>query len=472
MARTLLVNGVNRWPDYVRGSLQIEKALTYMSDACKFELRGAQPNEYDTVLVSDSSLATPDLFGGLIQQVEGNTRLDKVLEWTCDCDDYAAQLARAQVVEDYSGYTAGTMLIDIITKYVDPGFTYSIETGSPTIERMIFNYVSVPEAFKKICDYIGWHWLITPGKVIKVFNPLLLLTAAPITIEAGAMFTNLKHSVDVSSLANKVRVLGGKYASNVLTWDFPGDGVSRQWPIPFDVVDITAITVGGVTKTIGLDGVDDESTVDFLYSTADNDKHLKCSAGTTTPAAGATIVASHRIWLKVIIEVNDAASQAAVAAIQGNNGEYQYTMTDTNLITIEAAKAAGNAYLLDNGNPKVTGSFDTETTGWEPGQIVTINLASRGISGDYMVQKVNMKPRPAGHGWDTTVTFGGRLLGVADWLAALVSDQRSKEVASTETLYKYASATETITITDTLTLTPRTRPYLVEESACGTVTIT
>lgn len=468
MTRSLKIAGVERWSDYVRDTLQIEKALTYMSDACSFELRGVQPNEYDTVLMSDSELAAPDLFGGLIQKVAGNTKLDKSTEWAVDCDDYTAQLARAQVVEDYTGYTAENMLIDIITKYVDTGFTYDIGTGSPTIERMIFNYVSVPDAIKKICDYIAWSWLITPGKVITVFNPLTLLTPAPITIEAGAMFTNLKTSVDVSSLANRVRVLGGKYASGALTWEFPGDGVSRQWPIPFDVVDITSISVGGVAATIGIDGVDDESTVDFIYSADENNKFLKCSSGTGTPADGATVSAGHRIWLKVIVEVDDAASQAAIAAIQGNDGVYQHTMTDTNLITIEAAKAAGNAYKLENSNPKVTGSFDTTTTGWVPGQIITFDLAARGISGEYMVQKVVMRPRPIS-GWDTSVTFGGRLLGVADWLAALVSDQRNKEVATTEVLYKYLSANETITITDVLTLTPRTTPYVIEASQEGVV---
>jgi hypothetical protein len=47
--------------------------------------------------------------------------------------------------------------------------------------------------------------------------------------------------------------------------------------------------------------------------------------------------------------VDDLASQASIAALEGGDGVYEHYIKDDTLITIEAAEAAGNADLRGMG---------------------------------------------------------------------------------------------------------------------------
>lgn len=469
MARSLMIAGVERWADYERGSLQIQKGLTYTSDSCKFELRGVKPDTGDAVSISEDGIL---IYSGVVVKIDSIPLFEQGVMWSIDCDDYSAVLSRMLVVEVYEGYTAGAILQDIIDKYVDAGFTVSIASGSPLIAKMVFNYVHVSEAFKQVCDYIGWQWTVTPGKVITFFNPAILITPAPMEIVqhygVGGLFTNFKFSIDTSSLRNRTYVIGGKLASDVQTYEWKSDGAARIWPLPFEPYAVSGLQVGGVAYTYGEENTETGASADYLYST--KDKRLKCNTGTSTPTAGVTIHLEYTELIDIVTYKEDEASQAAIAAIQGNDGVYEYKLVDNSLVTLEAAEAAAEADMRENANPKTTGSFDTDVTGWEPGQLVTITLPLRGITGEYMVQSTSMKPRPL-TGWITTVNFGGRLLGVADWLAALVNDQKSAD-SSSETIMKYVVGTDGLGISDELITTSHAGDWVCETSYRGRVTAT
>lgn len=468
MSRSLTVAGVERWDDYERDSLQIDKGLTYDADSCRFQLRGAAPSVGDEVIITDTELDSDPIYAGVIIKVDYVILPNKSVCWAIECDDYSCQLSRRLVVEVYESMTAQAIIEDIITKYIDAGYTSSIGAGSPTIEKIVFDYVPVAEAFKKLCDYIGWSWTVSTTKVITFFNPAVLLTPAPLVVIPGATFTNMKYNVDMSNVRNLVYVRGGKMPSSTQVYEWKADGVARLWPLPFDIntVDTSAFTVAGVAKTIGEEGVDAEGTKNFYYHK--KEKRLKCDDSTTTPTAGVTMHMEYTELVDVITISEDLTSQAAIAAVQGNDGIYEHTISDTSLVTLEAAEAAGDADIRENGNPKTTGSFDTVVTGWAPGQIVTIALPLRGINASFMVQRVSMKPRPIS-GWNTTVNFGGRLLGVADYLKALINDQKG-ETATTNAIMKYTRGLETVAITDELTTTAITHPFLIEASAVGRAT--
>jgi hypothetical protein len=140
---------------------------------------------------------------------------------------------------------------------------------------------------------------------------------------------------------------------------------------------------------------------------------------------------------------------------------YEHQIKDDTLVTIEAAESAGNADLRDWANPKTSGSFTTTVPGWAPGQLVVIELPERGVSSVFLVQKVGISLSEAGL-WVFTVEFGGRLLGIADFLKALVSAQQKKKMNDTKLIHKFVYGTEAISLTDTLLTTVRNRPWVVE----------
>lgn len=471
MSRSLLIAGVERWGDIVDDELSIEKGLTYDSDNCRFELSGDEPNVGDGVIISDTALG--NIFGGIIVKIDTNFHgsPDNFRTWSVECDDYSAVLDRRLVVESYSAQTAAYIIEDIITKYVDTGFTSSIASGSPTIESITFDYVPVSECLKELADYVGWAWTISPTKVISFYNPEVLLQPGPIQIVPGAAFNDLKFNINTTNLRNRVYVKGGSMLSNYTTYEYKADGVATSWPLPYSMVD-ASIEVGGVSKTLGVENLHKPEDYDYLFNY--NEPRLLCGSGTSAPADGTTISLTFKYYIDVITMAEDLASQAAIAAVQGNDGVYEYVISDDALVTLEAAEAAGQQDIRENGNPTITGSFNTLVGvrtylgAWEPGQIVTINLPAKGITNRYMVRKVNLELWGV-NDWLYKISFGGRLIGIDDFLKALVNNQKSAASSDTSTVMKYVYGDETVAVTDALYTTPRTTPYIIEASASGVV---
>lgn len=461
--RHLYIAGVERWQDYEKNSLDIQQVLTYQIDTCSFSVRGERPSEGEEVIVEDDNLGR--LFAGSIVRVElARTLPDKsVTTWKVDCDDYTAELDKRLVVETYQNISADAIFKDIVSKYC-PGFTTSgVRSGAPVVEQLIFDYVRPSETFKQLCDYIGWQWQPDYNKDLSFFSTEELVSPAPMSLVPGGYFRNLKHSIDKQGLRNRVYVRGGTMLSDPFTYSIVADGVERIWTLPHKPHDIT-FNQG----LVGIENIHKEE--DFPYLMNYQEKYVRASAQTSTVASGTTLTFTYKYDIDVITTVEDIESQQAIAAVQGDDGVYEHVISDDSLTTIEAAEAAGNGDLRQNANPKVSGSFETEVTGWAPGQLVDINLPDRGINGTYLVQKVAIRPNLEGK-WTYQIQYGGRLLGIADFLKALVSKQQKQRFNNTAILHKFAYGQEYPKVADELISTPGSLLYVCGDpnAICGFV---
>lgn len=459
MARHLYIAGVDRQSELERGSLQIDQVLTYQIDTCSFSIRGDKPSEGDEVIIEDDALGR--MFAGIIVKVElARTFPDKSIKvWQVDADDWTALLDRKLVVETYENMAADAIFRDIAAKYC-PGFTVNgVRSGAPVVEYIPFDYLRPSECFKQLCDYVGWHWQPDYYKDLQFFSAEEIATPAPLALEPGGPFRFGKHTIDTQGLRNRVYVRGGTMLSDPWTYEVKADGSARAWVLPHKPHDIT-VKVGGVTKTCGIENVHEESDYDFLMNY--QEKYVRCSVQTPTPAQGVTLSFTYRYDIDVITMVEDIASQQAIAAVQGGDGVYEHSIVDDSLTTIDAAEAAGLADLREHANPRVKGSFETEVPGWAPGQLVTINLPDRGVTGTFLVQKVTITPATP-ELWTYRVEYGGRLLGIADWLRSLWKAQQKKKLNETTLLHKFHYGAETAKVTDEVEGTLRTPPWAVEQ---------
>jgi len=459
MSRYLYIAGVNRWKDLERGSLQIEAALTYQVDTCDFQVRGIQPLDGEEVVIEDDGFGR--LFGGIITKVELLERAAGLKLWQVECEDYTFALDREMVVETYENVTADVIFRDIVAKYC-PDFTVNgVQTGAPIIEYKLFDYVYPSEAFKQLCQYTGWEWQPDYYKDLKFFNPQSLAEAAPISLERGAMFTNFRHSIERQGLRNRVYVRGGTMLSDPFIYEVKADGISRIWNLPHKPHEIS-MKVSEVVKSVGIENVSTEANFDYLMNF--QEKYVRASIQTVTPVDGATMQFTYKNDIDVITIAEDVVSQQTIAAVQGGNGVYAYSIVDDSLTTIEAAEAAGNADLREHANPRVNGSFDTAmqslapNKNWQPGQLVTIDLQDRGISNTFVVQSVVLSPEKNGF-WSYRIQYGGRMFGIADFLKALVSAQQQKKLNETALIHKFNYSEETSKMTDEILFTPRMPPW-------------
>ncbi len=358
--RSLKIAGVERWKDVEDHTLTINQALTYQVDTCSFNVTGVQFVEGEEVIVEDDVVGR--LFAGIITQVELVRTIypdRRVKIWRVDCDDYTALVDRRLVVEAYENQTADAIFKDIVTKYC-LGFTaFGVQSGAPVVESTgtEMAYKRPSECFRWLCEYTGWHWQPDYYKDLHFFSADDLASPAPMILTPGGKFRFGRHRIDTQGLRNRVCVQGGKMLSDPQTISWKADGEARTWTLPWGPHE-TSLKVGDTTKTVGVENLHDETNYDFMMSFTE--KYLRCSAQTVTPVEGTTIALTAKQDIPVITMVDDYESQQAIAKVQGGDGVYEHVITDDSLTTIAAAEAAGMADLREHGNPKVSGSFETE----------------------------------------------------------------------------------------------------------------
>jgi hypothetical protein len=365
VARHLYIAGVDRWKDLEREGnspamrLDIDMVLTYQIDVCRFYLKGDQPAEGEEVIIEDSDLGR--LFAGIIVKVEMDRVFpDKSVKvWQVECDDYTALLDRRLVVEAYENMSASDIFLDIVAKYC-PGFTTNgVRSGAPVIESTgaEFEYKRPSECFRWLCDYCGWHWFPDYHKDLHFFSADELASPAPMVLRPGGQFRFGKHTIDTQGLRNRVYVRGGTMLSDPQVVQWKADGVARIWTLPWGPHEVD-FEVGEVSQSVGVENLHDEADFDYMMSFSE--KYIRCSSQTPTPAEGTTMSLTAKQDIAVITMVEDYASQAAIAKVQGGDGIYEHVISDDTLTSIAAAEAAGMADLREHANPRVKGSFETE----------------------------------------------------------------------------------------------------------------
>ena len=448
----ILISSVNRTADVKLSDFGIEQVLGHEQDSCSFTLKsGARPIEGQEVVVTSSGTR---IFGGIIATPAEDEKTPTLVWHKVDAVDYGYQLDRLLVAEVYENVAAEVIVKDIMDKYCT-GFTYvGVVSGAPVVEYIKFDYIRPSECFKQLAEYVGWNWRMDYHKDVHFFPQFE--AAAPIIIDSNAAIRKLKHVPDIQGLRNKVYVLGGKMLSDPQDFPTVSDGVQRLWTLGHQPHSPRVI-VGDISNpeiVPGLEYVDDEASYTWMYN--QTEKYIRLSASTAVPADGTTVTFRYKVPMDVITIREDLASQQAIAAIQGGTGVYEHKIVDTNLITIQAAEAAGDADLAENANPRIKGSFETEVAGFAPGQRLTIDLPARGITGEYMVQRVGISHDGKRLAYE--VQYSGRLKGIPDLLRALVSAQQ-QPTTEVKYLSKFADGLEYVGVLDDATVTPRTTPW-------------
>ena len=423
---TILIDNVDVTSLIEKDSLNITDVLTVEVDTCTFRLLdstgSSKPIVGQEVLVfyKETSSSTPEIrFAGYITEVPQSQFAQGKYVYEVMCVDYTQELNKHLVVETYERQTAGYIIKDIISKYAKTLGSFYVQDG-PIITFKAFNYKYPMECLEELAGLTGYDWYVDYERNVHFF--IDTTTDASLELNETAStgeFKELVVTVMKEELQNTITVRGGFEFSALFTQEKVADGTQDSFALRYKSFSPISVFVdiggGYVQKTLGIDNID-TSGVDFIYNAAEKVvKNLDYAVLT----AGHKLKVTYRYKKPILALIDDDASIELMKQLEGGDGVYEGPLiVDETIETKKQAQDRGHATLNQYSNPLIEGSFITTQFGYKSGQLLTINLPSRGINAQYLIRQVSATSLGMGN-FEYEVTFGTTLKGLTEYLIQL-----------------------------------------------------
>lgn len=471
MAFSITIGGTDRSSSIQWKSFEKKENLNQKVDQCSFQIlkygtHSYRPGIGEEVIVTRNGTK---IFGGVILRVEERVDASTVLTYRVQCVDYSQYLKRKLATERYTNTTVGAIISDLVSSYTaaGDGITANNVVGGVSLASFSFNRLSVADCIQKLADALNYVWYVDYDKDIHFFpkNAEIAPESLSDTSE-NYIYDSLKIVSELSQIKNTIYVQGGEIVSTTPRTEYAdGDGTRTQFPLVNKFDSLPTVTVGGVTKTVGVEYLDNDASFQCMWNY--NEKYLRFTAG-NTPAAGTNnIVVTGTYLYPVVVKVPEPTSVAQY-------GTYEFAITDDSIRSDDEAIDRARATLEGYRNELYEGEFKTYTNGFRSGQVLTINSTQRGKNIDVLIQSVTATLKdPEANSLVYVVTFATmKSVGIIEYLQKQL---RSEEVIvdDDETLTNYYPLTDSTGFSDSLaTPTATTGPYKWDDADWGYATWT
>ncbi|MHB1334524.1 MAG: hypothetical protein ACYCXQ_01020 [Candidatus Humimicrobiaceae bacterium] len=451
MATTITIGGIDKSGLVLLPSIRINDVITQRINTCSFQLITESsyiPEDGLEVIITSGGVR---IFGGYIVK-----RTSKVINslrvlYNLDCQDYTLLFYHKLSIVTVENETCKYAMEYLINTYcASYGITTTnIETG-PTLNRIQFNYVTIADAFKKICDYTGYDWYIDYYKNVYFFmaqnNP------ASFEVNDSAAVSNLEINRDLTQIKNAIYVRGASYISDIYTQNMVGDGTTKDFYLTYKPHDLT-ITIGGASKTVGTDNIHDLSSYDSLVNF--QEKMVKFASA---PGAGVAIVFTYKYDVPILVYKRDPQSVAALVALGDVDGIREKRIIDNSIKSREEARQKAEGELLQSSNPKYTASYETSTSGLKSGMIQKVNSVLLGINENLVITEIT-----TAIGFNDNhnyfVRLEGRLYGLTELLKSFLDKSSELADRNDEVLDKILVHFENARLSDSNVITKLNPPH-------------
>lgn len=463
MAIKIKIQTVER-TDIIQDSISWDQALTKDPSVLSFEITNkgqSMPALGNAVVLEIGGVAK---FTGTITNRNSEIREGIVEKFIFEAKDGFHAFDHRLVIKAYTTQSASAIVEDIITNFTD-GFTHvNVVAGAPTITTIRFNYEQPSQAMKMICNAIGWDWYIDANNDVHFFPQNYNVAPFSITDNNGNMISNsLEIQRDILNLKNAIYVRGGYFSTTISEANsldkYVADGTQISFPLVYRYKNV-AVTVNGVSKTVGIDFITDPATVDCVYNF--NEKLVKFPDA-TKPTAGQTVKVFGDAQIPLIIQAVDESSILAY-------GRFEYVLIDKSIESINEAELQAMSIMNDYASASYEGKFSTLQEGLQAGQYITINSTARGIAGTFKITSINAKPYDSDSFIYTIKFLNSGQFTFFDMLTDLLAEKRKNIVISAdEIIERIMIIPESIAITDEIvSMTRASRPYTWVDGALGT----
>ena len=371
--------------------------------------------------------------------------------------------------KSYENHTLHYIVTDLLATYVHAGYgltSTNVLTG-PAINTIGFNHISLRKCFEKLSNVTGYIWWIDYQKDLHFVEKTTDVAPESIT-DSSENFSEIAIALDTSQVRNSVTVRGGREEiNNNFEQIILGYGQAREFILREKPKTLTASIeldtgAGYVAKTYGVDPIDEEGANYFMFNY--QEKYIRVASANPVPAKR-PIKSAPRIAMKcrsLPVSVTSLASILAMTALEGGDGVHAYAIHDLSITSKSEARDRALQELAEFANPLLTAVLKTRTgllqsgSIFKPGQKITVNLPTWGINTDttYLIKDVQLTMTTDGTTieYHYRVTFGGRLLGVQEFLHSLAGKEDVRLEA--EEVFHLEAVEELLTLAEVITRNP------------------
>jgi len=444
VAKTLTIAGVNYLPYYKTDSAVIKETLR-KTNVMNLEIvtKGIAnaPQEGAEIIFKDGSRF---LFAGFISRVQPEEYgKGSLFTFAVEASDYSYIFNSKIARRAYTNQTLNYIVTNLMGEYVAASYGFdltNVATG-PTIDTVSFDHISMKACLDKLAKLTGYVWWV--DYELKLYFKTQTATAAPENFtDAGTNLDSLNISYDTSQVRNSVIVIGntdgvGSLAS--ISEHNEGDGTTRSWELEEKPHAVVSISLNAVNGQFSLD-VNERDTDIYVYSFSG--KSFRQTNAQTTPIVGADIDIVYYPRIPIVQQLTDPASIAFFAALDGGDGIYEYTIKDNSIGSLEEAQERAMQEIAEFSMPLVDGKITTRsgllaspTNVFKPGQYITITSATQGLSSatTFLIQEMTIKVLDGSSTeYLYMIRFGGKIVGIQEFLENLASQQAEGVDASTQ----------------------------------------
>lgn len=450
----LKVNSIDKSDKVDWQSVQKEEVLTREPDSLRFRLRNYPTQTYRPAIGDDITLFEDaiKIFGGVVidttEIIDGDLKYFEV-----KCKDYTHTLGKILVAKTYTNLSANAIIADIVANFTDGSFTTTNVNAPTIIQKIVLNYLSVPQALQKLAETLGnYDWYVDYDKDIHFFQATSISAPFALTdTSQNYLWNSLEINTNLSQLRNHIIIRGGDVEGTQVDNTQVADGTQRAFFVGYSLNNFTAEKAFAATPTtfffltVGRDGVDSPTSFNALYNPNDG---LLIFPDATKPAVNDRIRTTGIPIFPLIAEKIDVISQ-------GQFGDFQYLIVNKTIRSRPAASQLADAELIKYAQPTHTASFVTHNSGLRTGQTINISSIKRNFTRNYKIERIttNLRtPDKLSHQIDCIAV--GESVSMVDILNKLliknVSDQI--EIGENEVVDRLFSVLETITLQETFVI--------------------
>lgn len=419
------IAGLDRTGDILNATISIDDNVNDVANTLSLKMidRSGQgvPQTDDEITVQLADTTGTRIFGGVIVKESRKTKGIGAVEISIQAVDYTRLLDQVLVHKSYEDMTDKAIIEDIVATYcAGSGITTTNVAVGATINQIVFNYVQVSQAIKKLAKITNRYWYIDYNKDIHYFTANSEVAPFNIT-DTSSDYFDLRISKDSTQLKNRIYVRGGTKLSDQTQYDEKGDGEKRIFVLPEKPHEVT-VQVNGVTETLGIKNID---TSGYDWYLNFQEKYIEQDSGgaVLTDTDTLTVFYSYDVPVLVAIEDGDSIIE---------NGVHEFAIFDNTIRTTQAARDRAIAELVDYKNDVIEGAFSTYEPGFVSGQTININRSDYGVNDDYIIQSVKLQSLGGGMYKYNITLASSKTMGILRFLINLLEQNRNQVTLDTD----------------------------------------